>query len=233
MVRLGRDAVRPAPLPVRERGASSQSASRRTSSARRRTRRAAGSTRCWRCHADHRSGRCPPGALPQRGLPRPDPRRGRSEDVEVQGQHGRALAGARHLRRGRLPLVLLHLQAAVGRLPLLGGDDRRGRAAVPQAAVVTYYFYALYANAAADELGERRPRRTPAARATTSTAGRSRARRARPSSWPSAWTPTTPRPRDGRSPSLVDELSNWYVRRSRRRFWDGEAAAFARCARAC
>jgi isoleucyl-tRNA synthetase len=25
---------------------------------------------------------------------------------------------------------------------------------------------------------------------------------------------------------LVDELSNWYVRRSRRRFWDGEAAAF-------
>jgi isoleucyl-tRNA synthetase len=26
---------------------------------------------------------------------------------------------------------------------------------------------------------------------------------------------------------LVDELSNWYVRRSRRRFWDGEAAAFA------
>ncbi|MCW3018152.1 MAG: isoleucyl-tRNA synthetase, partial [Solirubrobacterales bacterium] len=26
--------------------------------------------------------------------------------------------------------------------------------------------------------------------------------------------------------SLVDELSNWYVRRSRRRFWDGEPAAF-------
>ncbi len=26
--------------------------------------------------------------------------------------------------------------------------------------------------------------------------------------------------------ALVDELSNWYVRRSRRRFWDGEAAAF-------
>jgi isoleucyl-tRNA synthetase len=25
----------------------------------------------------------------------------------------------------------------------------------------------------------------------------------------------------------VDELSNWYVRRSRRRFWDGDAAAFA------
>jgi isoleucyl-tRNA synthetase len=26
--------------------------------------------------------------------------------------------------------------------------------------------------------------------------------------------------------SLVDELSNWYVRRSRRRFWDGDGAAF-------
>ena len=26
--------------------------------------------------------------------------------------------------------------------------------------------------------------------------------------------------------SLVDELSNWYVRRSRRRFWDGDAQAF-------
>ena len=26
--------------------------------------------------------------------------------------------------------------------------------------------------------------------------------------------------------SLVDELSNWYVRRSRRRFWDGDRAAF-------
>jgi isoleucyl-tRNA synthetase len=31
---------------------------------------------------------------------------------------------------------------------------------------------------------------------------------------------------------LVDELSNWYVRRSRRRFWDGDPAAF-RTLRAC
>jgi isoleucyl-tRNA synthetase len=32
--------------------------------------------------------------------------------------------------------------------------------------------------------------------------------------------------------SLVDELSNWYVRRSRRRFWNGDPAAFATL-RAC
>ena len=27
--------------------------------------------------------------------------------------------------------------------------------------------------------------------------------------------------------AFVDEISNWYVRRSRRRFWDGDPAAFA------
>ncbi len=46
LVRQRRDALRPVPLPVRERGRSSRSASRPTTSARPRTRPAAGSTRC-------------------------------------------------------------------------------------------------------------------------------------------------------------------------------------------
>ena len=46
LVRLGLDALGPVPLPVREPGARSRSASRPTSSARRSTRPAAGSTRC-------------------------------------------------------------------------------------------------------------------------------------------------------------------------------------------
>ena len=93
----------------------------------------------------------------------------------------------------------------------------------------TYYFYVLYANAARERAEQ--PASAPDAPASgqrdaTSTAGRCRARRPPPSSWPSAWTPTTrPRPA-ARSRSLVDELSNWYVRRSRRRFWDGDAGGF-------
>ena len=90
----------------------------------------------------------------------------------------------------------------------------------------TYYFYALYARAAAEQL---------AGRAEPGRVARRRPRPLgavadghRPRRWsPSASTPTT-RPAPGaRSAELVDELSNWYVRRSRRRFWEGEPAAFA------
>ena len=71
----------------------------------------------------------------------------------------------------------------------------------------TYYFYVLYAQASAGELADaatpgrsaRAPARTRAAATPTSTAGRCRARPLPPSWWPSAWTPTTPRPPAGRS----------------------------------
>ena len=76
-----------------------------------------------------------PADVPQRRVPRPDPRRRGPEDVEVQGQHRRALGRHRPLRRRRVPLVLLHVQAAVGRLPLLHGRDRRGRPPVPAPAL--------------------------------------------------------------------------------------------------
>ena len=41
------------------------------------------------------------------------------------------------------------------------------------------------------------------------------------------WRSSTPSARGGCSSAFVDDLSNWYVRRSRRRFWDGDPAALA------
>ena len=68
-------------------------------------------------------------------LPRPDPGSGRPEDVEVEGQRRRSVGCAERARGGRIPLVLLHLEAALGRLPLLGRNRRRVGAPVPQAAL--------------------------------------------------------------------------------------------------
>ena len=100
----------------------------------------------------------------------------------------------------------------------------------------TYYFYVLYAQAAAGQLGSGGDS-ADATRAGTGT----------PDSGPDgaldrwalsrtagtaelvaerleAYDATTA----GRAiAGLVDELSNWYVRRSRRRFWDGDPQAFA------
>ncbi len=108
----------------------------------------------------------------------------------------------------------------------------------------TYFFYVLYANANADsfERGHSRPgvragrfdrreamtgHQTPAHRSATSTVGPCRGhppRCNRGTEWLDAYDATTA----GRAiAQLVDDLSNWYVRRSRRRFWDGDAAAFA------
>jgi isoleucyl-tRNA synthetase len=94
----------------------------------------------------------------------------------------------------------------------------------------TYYFYVLYANASADELiaagdrtdGEDRDLDRWALSRTAGTAELVAERL-------DAYDTTSA----GRAiASLVDELSNWYVRRSRRRFWDGDPAAF-RTLRTC
>ena len=175
-----------------------------------------------------------PRPLPQRRLPRPAGRRRGAEDVEVEGQRRRAVGGHRPLRRRRLPLVLLHLQAAVGRLPLLGRRGRRVGAPVPAAAVERLRL-----------LRPLRERRRDAERwrgggcGVARAAGRRRddgardldrwaalaAGRDRRGRRASASTTTT-RPTAGRAiAEFVEDLSNWYVRRSRRRFWDGEPAA--------
>ncbi len=91
----------------------------------------------------------------------------------------------------------------------------------------TYYFYALYAKASEDELSESGERTAPAegpegdldrwALSRTASTAELVAERL------DAYDATSA----GRAiAGLVDELSNWYVRRSRRRFWDGDGAAF-------
>ena len=100
----------------------------------------------------------------------------------------------------------------------------------------TYYFYVLYANASADQLGggadasggergEEASQDDLDRWALSRTAGTADLVAERLD----AYDATTA----GRAiATLLDELSNWYVRRSRRRFWDGDPAAF-RTLRTC
>jgi isoleucyl-tRNA synthetase len=90
----------------------------------------------------------------------------------------------------------------------------------------TYYFYALYARASAQALsqpGGVQPASGPDgdldrwARSRTAATAELVAKRL------DAYDVTSAGRAIG---ELMDELSNWYVRRSRRRFWDGERAAF-------
>jgi isoleucyl-tRNA synthetase len=88
----------------------------------------------------------------------------------------------------------------------------------------TYYFYALYARVSTEQLDGAAEATAPhddldrwALSRTAGTADFVAERL-------DAYDATTA----GRAiADLVEDLSNWYVRRSRRRFWDGDAAAFA------
>jgi len=109
----------------------------------------------------------------------------------------------------------------------------------------TYYFYVLYAQAAASELARLRPEaggeRLIGTDGEGDIDGRARAGSAEGDldRWVLSRTAGTAElvaesleaydaTTAGRAISrLVDELSNWYVRRSRRRFWDGDPSAFA------
>ncbi len=169
-----------------------------------------------------------PRALSQRRLPRPDPRRRGPEDVEVEGQRRRALGGdldatAPTRSAGtcsrRRPLGT----AIASRTDAIGEQVRLFLKPLWS----TYYFYVLYARANEPALREARGRADASgSHGSTSIAGRSRAPRATAelvAERLDAYDATTA----GRAiAELLDDLSNWYVRRTRRRFWDGDALAF-------
>jgi len=104
----------------------------------------------------------------------------------------------------------------------------------------TYYFYALYANASAATLeGSPAPTDPPMPADPRAAAGRGDAdapvdldrwalsRTAASAELVAERLEAYDATSAGRAiAALVEDLSNWYVRRSRRRFWDGEAAAF-------
>ena len=152
-------------------------------------------------------------------VPRAHRRSRGQEDVEVARQHRRAVGGHRPARRRRVPLVLPDLQAAVGRLPVLDRDGRRVGAPVPAPALEHLRLLRAV---------RERQRRHRAQRAGDGPRplGAVAARR-RPSRTVRDRLDDYDATRAGHAiAAFVDELSNWYVRRSRRRFWDGDPAAF-------
>ena len=93
----------------------------------------------------------------------------------------------------------------------------------------TYDFYALYARAAEAELAARAPSRAPRERSGSLGPVQDAGTAEYVTERMDAYDATSA----GRAiAALVDELSNWYVRRSRRRFWDGDPEAF-RTLRTC
>jgi isoleucyl-tRNA synthetase len=93
----------------------------------------------------------------------------------------------------------------------------------------TYFFYTLYAHASAAQLGVARITEEPTDEldrwALSRTAGTAELVAERLDAYDATSA--------GRAiADLVEDISNWYVRRSRRRFWDGEPTAFATL-RAC
>jgi isoleucyl-tRNA synthetase len=108
----------------------------------------------------------------------------------------------------------------------------------------TYYFYTLYALASAEELEQAPSGAAGDATASGTNGDSASGADADLDRWALSRTAATAElvaerldaydtTSAGRAiASLVDELSNWYVRRSRRRFWDGDPSAF-RTLRTC
>ena len=92
----------------------------------------------------------------------------------------------------------------------------------------TYFFYVLYAHASADQLSQEPD--GPASPAPGADGDLDRwaiSRTAGTAKFVAERLEAYDATSAGRAiAELVEDLSNWYVRRSRRRFWDGDAAAF-------
>ena len=162
----------------------------------------------------------------ERALPGPHPGRGRPQDVQAPGQHPRADAADGRARRRRGALVHGRRRVAVGGPPGRAHHDPGDR---PQGAADLLEHRGVPG-------ALRRPRGL-VARADA----RARRRRDRPvlDRWAlseahrlvgdvTAALEDFDTQRAGTLlAAYVDDLSNWYVRRSRRRFWDGDPAALA------
>ena len=89
----------------------------------------------------------------------------------------------------------------------------------------TVAFHVLYANLVRLDPGRRTRPRPPSGRCWT--AGRCPRRTGWWARSPRRWSSFDTQRAGSLLSAYVDDLSNWYVRRSRRRFWDGDPAAFA------
>ena len=142
-----------------------------------------------------------------------------TQDVEVAREHRRAVGRHRQARGRRVPLVLLHLEVPVGRLPVLRRHGRRVAAPVPAPALEHVRL--------PRPLHERQRRhRARASRPPTSTAGRCRGCTRPPRPCASGSTPTTPRAPATRSPRSSTSCRTGTCAARRARFWDGDPAAF-------
>ena len=126
LVRQRRDAVRAAPLPVRERGGVRAALPGRLHLRGDRPDPGLVLLPARRVGAPLR-----PDRLPELRLPRADPRSRGPEDEQAARQHRRPSRGDRRARRRCLPLVLPGLPAALGRLPVQRRHGRRVGPAVP------------------------------------------------------------------------------------------------------
>ena len=223
LVRLRRDAVRAAaatPTP-RARWRRSSTPTRRTSSPRPSTRRAGGSTRCWR-------------SAPWSSTSRPT--RTSLCLGHILAEDGRKMS--KHLGNILEPIPLMdqHGADAVRWFMLAGGSPwaarRVGHATIQEVVrktLLTYWntvsFQALYGRTGGWAPSSSDP--APAERPALDRWVLSRAERAGARGHLRAWRTSTRCAPGKLLSAFVDDLSNWYVRRARRRFWNADPAALA------